>query len=160
MKINKKVPAFTLMEVTVAMLIAAIAIAITFTAFRIVNGSYLDFNIKQNKLSDFITADKLLKRDFNLAQQILRSEEGSGIVFKTQHGIIEYRFEDQYFIRNQFSQQRDTFKMKMDAFNCLFEGAIAQQGQLIDQLSFQLEVGGLGIPVQYQKLYSAQDLFQ
>lgn len=160
MRINKKAPAFTLMEVTVAMLIAAIAIAITFTAFKIVNGSYLDFNIKQNKLSHFITADRLLKKDFNLAQQILRSEEGSGLVFKTQKGIVEYRFEDQYFTRNQFSLQTDTFKMKMDAFNCRFEGENAQQGQLIDQLSFQLEIGGFSIPLHYQKLYSAQDLFQ
>lgn len=160
MRINKKVPAFTLIEVTVAMLIAAIAIAITFTAFKIVNGSYLDFNIKQNKLSHFITADKLLKKDFNLAQQILRSEEGSGLVFKTQKGIVEYRFEDQYFTRNQFSLQTDTFKMKVDAFNCRFEGEKAQQGQLIDQLSFQLQIGGFSIPLHYQKLYSAQDLFQ
>lgn len=160
MKISKKVAAFTLMEVTVAMLIAAIAIAITFTAFKIVNGSYLDFNIKQKKLHEFITIDKLLKLDFNSAQQILRSEEGAGLVIRTQRGNIEYHFEEQYFTRSQFALYTDTFKMKMDSFTCLFEGTSAQQGQLLDQLSFQLEVGGLDVPVHYQKLYSAKDLFQ
>lgn len=155
---NNKVPAFTLMEVTIAMLIAAIAIAITFTAYRIVSGSYLDFTRKQEKIATFITADKLLKQDFINARHIIKTEEG--LMMEMEDGMINYHFKPDYILRDQFSLNIDTFKMKINNSSFLFERGVAEEGKSVDQLSFNAEVDGQSIALYYQKVYSAQDLFQ
>lgn len=157
MILNKKIPAFTLMEVTIAMLIAAIAIGITFTAYRIVSGSYLDFTKKQTRISTFINADRLLKQDFQRAKRIFRSADG--ITMEMTTGVIRYEFNNEYVLRDQFSLRTDTFKMKVNKLSFLFENEANEADQLVDQCSFETETDGQRILLYYQKLYSAQDLF-
>ena len=156
--LNKKLPAFTLMEVTIAMLIAAIAIAITFTAYRIVSGSYFNFTRKQDRVAIFITADKLLKQDFLKAKKIVKVPDG--LTMEMEEGIVNYNFNNAYLLRDQFSLRTDTFKLKIDKLNFLFENEAAEEGSMVDQCSFETEIDKQAISLYYQKTYSAKDLFQ
>lgn len=158
MERSKKIPAFTLMEVTIAMLIAGIAIAITFTAYRIVSGSYIGFSKKQNELAGFIRLDKLLKQDFIAAQSIIKSPEG--LVMEMKGGLISYQLDKDYVLRDQFSLRTDTFRLKLDNTGFLFESNEVADGQAIDQFGFETLVQGQLIPLHYRKIYSAQDLFK
>lgn len=158
MKLNKKVPAFTLMEVTIAMLIAGIAIAITFTAYRIVSGSYLGFSKKQDELADFVRIDKLLKEDFLGAKHIVKSPKG--LVMEMEAGLITYHIDSGFMLRDQFSLRTDTFRFQVNSPAFLFENNVAEEGQPVDQFSFETVVEGQLIPLHYQKIYSAQDLFK
>lgn len=158
MKLNNKLPAFTIMEVTIAMLIAGIAIAITFTAYRIVTRVYIDFSKKQNNLATFIGLDKLLKQDFVAAKNIVRSSEG--LVLQLDGGVVTYQINEQYLVRDQFSLRTDTFKINVNHLNYLFEQAPVEAHGVIDQVNFDVAVEGEQIPVQYQKIYSAQTLFR
>lgn len=157
MNLSKKLPGFTLMEVTIAMLMAAITIAITFTAYRIVSGSYFNFNKKQEKVATLTTIDKLLKQDFIKARTIIKTSDG--IFFEVNDGIITYSFKDSYILRDQFSLGIDTFKLQVNDLNCSFENEVAEEGREVDMLSFKTQLDGDLIPMQYQKIYSAQDLF-
>ncbi len=157
MNLKKKLPAFTLMEVTIAMLIAAIVIAITFTTYRVVSGSYFNFNRKQEKVAMLTTIDKLLKQDFIKAKSIVKTADG--VFFEINDGIVTYSFKDSYILRDQFSLGIDTFKLQVNDLNCSFENEVAEEGQEVDLLSFKTQLDGDLIPLQYLKLYSAQDLF-
>jgi len=156
--LNKKLPAFTLMEVTIAMLIAAIAIAITFTAYRIISGSYFNFIRKQDRVAIFITADKLLKQDFLKARKIIKVQDG--LTFEMEEGFVNYNFNNAYLLRDQFSLRTDTFKLKIDKLNFLFENEVVTEGNPVDQCSFETEIDKQTISLYFQKTYSAKDLFQ
>ncbi len=155
---SMKIPAFTLMEVTIAMLIAGIAIAITFTTYRIVSGSYIGFSKKQNELAEFTRLDKLLKKDFMNARSIVKSPGGLMVAFE--QGVISYQIDKDFVLRNQFSIRTDTFSLKMDKTSFLFEKDEVADGQAIDQFGFEAVVQGQVIPLSYRKIYSAQNLFK
>ncbi|RQO69383.1 hypothetical protein DBR43_14955 [Pedobacter sp. KBW06] len=156
--LNKKLPAFTLMEVTIAMLIAAIAVAVTFTAYRIVSGSYLNFVRKQDRVAVFITADKLLKQDFLKARKIIKVQDG--LALEMEDGMVNYNFNNAYLFRDQFSLRTDTFRLRIDKLNFLFENEVVADGDPVDQCSFETEIDKQTISLYYQKTYSAKDLFQ
>lgn len=155
---NRKIPAFTLMEVTIAMLIAAVAIGITFTAYRIVTGSYLGFSKKQEELAGFVRLDKLLKQDFEASSSIVKTSEG--LVMQLEGGQISYKIDPAFLVRNQFSLRVDTFKLATDHTGFSFENNSVADGGLIDQFGFETVVQGQHVPLHYLKLYSAQDLFK
>jgi len=160
----KKLPAFTLMEVTIAMLLTSIVVGITYTTYRIVSRSYVDYAKKQESLATFLTADKLLKQDFLQAEQILKTgEPGSGeegLQLKMPQGFITYRFAENYLLRDQFALRVDTFKLAVKAPDFSFENVASEEGGRVDQLHFQTQLGGMPLLLHYKKLYSAQDLFE
>jgi type II secretory pathway component PulJ len=158
MNIKKKVPAFTLMEVTIAMLIAAIAIAITYTAYRIISGTYLNYAKKQDRIAAFTVADKLLKRDFLTADHILRTAEG--LDFQSGQGVIKYQFKDTCVLREQYALQTDTFKLQVKTIRFTFENETAAEGAEVDRLDYHTRLEGQPISLLYQKTYSAQNLFK
>lgn len=155
---NRKIPAFTIMEVTISMLVAAIAIVIAFTAFRIVSGSYTGFTKKQEKVAMLTVLDKLLKKDFLSANRIVKLDEG--LALQLEEGIVTYTFKENYFVRDQFSLRKDTFKLQVSEPVFLFEANVAESGKPIDQLNFMTRIDGDPVPLHYHKLYSAQNLFQ
>lgn len=158
LKLNNRVPAFTLMEVTIAMLIAAIAIGITFTAYRIVSGSYIGFSKKQEELAGFVRLDKLLKQDFMAARNVLKSSDG--MVLELEGGLIRYQIDPAFILRDQFSLRTDTFKLVVGKAGFSFENNDVEDGQLMDQFGFETVVQGQMVPLHYLKIYSAQDLFK
>ena len=155
---NKKLPAFTIMEVTIAMLVAGIAIAITFTAYRIVSGAYLNFGRKQEKVAAVTLLDKLLKTDVRQASRVLKTEDGLSL--QLEQGLIRYSFTDTTVLRNQFTLRTDTFKLVVKDLGFSFEQHSAEEEGLVDQLGFKVVLAGDVVPLQYQKLYSATDLFE
>lgn len=157
-KLNHNIPAFTLIEMTIAMLIAAIAIAITFTAFRIVSGSYDGFSKKQGELADFVRLDKLLKQDFLASKRIIRSSDG--VVLQLDAGVIQYTIDSAFVLRDQFSLRTDTFRQVIKHVNFSFENNDSESEQLVDLFSFESIVQAQMVPFRYYKLYSAQDLFK
>lgn len=154
---ENKIKAFTLMEVTITMLIAAVAISITYTAYRIVSHSYLDYKKKQDKMADIMVADKLLKKDFLSALRITRSDRG--LVMEQAEGKINYVFFEDFMVRNQFALSTDTFKMTLKETSYWFENEEKDVGELLDEFDLSIQSEGQSIPLKYRKQYSSQDLF-
>ena len=57
MKVNNKLQAFTIMEVTIAMLLSAIVIGITYTVFSIVSRSYRSYTNKHEEMNRLLLLD-------------------------------------------------------------------------------------------------------
>jgi hypothetical protein len=156
--LTKKIPAFTLMEVTVSMLIAAIAIAITYTAAHIVTVTYGDYQKKQDHVAEFALLDKLLKQDFSRPGKIVKS--GNGLRVETVNGTILYEFTEGHIVRAQYALSTDTFKLDPKTIRFSFEKEDTVEGQNIDQLELQTVLEKEEINLIYKKTYSAQDLIQ
>jgi len=154
----KKLAAFTLMEVTIAMLLAAISITITYTTYHIVSRSYSDYARKQKDLAVFLTVDKLLKKDILEGEKILRLEDGLSI--EVEGRLITYVFGDSYLLRDQFSLQTDTFAMPITGVEFSFENLPARDGELLDKIAFATTLDGSVMPMIYRKKYSSMDLFE
>lgn len=154
--LTKKLPAFTLMEVTVAMLIAGIAIGITYTAFHIISVTCNNYQKKQDGVASFAILDKLLKQDFDLPGKIEKT--GNGLQMQTAAGIVRYEFADNYITREQYALGIDTFKVKPIEVSCFFENNQVAAGQIIDQIQFKIMLEREPINLIYHKTYSAQDL--
>jgi len=160
-KIKRRLPAFTIMELTVAMLISAIVIAITYTAFGMLNSSYITYNAKHNEMSVLIRLDELLKKDFIKADDIYQDQDGVRFLINQQP--IIYRFQTEHVIR--ISTITDTFKVASDGLVLLFESlplpsesSTDQEHNRIDELSFSLIYQKEKFPYHYIKQYSSENL--
>lgn len=155
----RKLAAFTLLEVTIAMLLISIVLGITYTAYRLVSRNYMAYASKQESMAVFLTADQLLKQDFLQARGIVKLGDGEGLQFSSPEGLITYRFADGYLLRDQYTLRIDTFKIAVKVPGFFFEGEPAGADGKVDQLHFETQLEGTPLILNYKKLYSAQDLF-
>src|SRR5580698_10524610 len=115
--IDRRLRAFTLMEVTIALLIAALLIGITYTAYSIIIKSYGSYTRKNQDMAVLVRLNEWLKKDFIRADTI--SKDTSGVVFYSPGHRVQYRFDPDFIIRSEF--RADTFKVKAQAIITSFE---------------------------------------
>jgi Tfp pilus assembly protein PilE len=164
-----KIKAFTIMEVTVAMLIAAIVIGITYTAYNIISKTYGNFKKKNEDMAVLARLDQLLRRDFDRADLI--TESGHEMIFQKEgQPDIRYEIAPTYLVRNAISV--DTFKVVNANYQVLFEGQLKnetenidsdtndKEEERIDELSFTVDFKDEAIPYHYEKKYSSENLIK
>lgn len=159
---NTKLAAFTILEMTIAMLVAAILIGMTYTAYGIVSRSYLSFIGKNKDMENAVQLDKLLKKDFFRASAI--SGDKHTIVLKTDSDKVTYTFNPDVITRTQGIT--DTFKVQIVSVGTSFENhptddnpTPVSQG-LLDDLELTISCQDQNIPYHYHKQYSSVNLFQ
>jgi prepilin-type N-terminal cleavage/methylation domain-containing protein len=156
------VKAFTIMEVTITMMIAAILIGITYTAYSIISKSYISFNTKNSDMAVLVQLDRLLKRDLDRAEIMLKDNDG--ISLKNDVHEIKYKFEPGFITRTDV--RIDTFKVKTDLVSTFFEGqpvnetSADEEQNRLDELEFTLLFQNEKIPYHYHKQYSSVNLIQ
>lgn len=159
MRNKHRVPAFTIMEITVVMLISAIVVAITFTAYSMVSRAYNTYLEKRNRMAELIRLDELLHRDFRHAQQVLRQE--NTVLFSDSGRQMTYRFEPEQIIRQ--STIVDSFKVKATELTYSFDSqntGETLEPVRIDELSFKVQGEQETFPYHYTKRYSSANLIQ
>lgn len=158
--ISKKVPAFTIMEVTIAMLLSAIVIGLTYTVFSLVTLSYQSYQVRHREMALVLSLDGLLQRDFNRAVVILKDTDG--IALKDGNRIVKYRFYPDYVLRTGIAI--DTFRVKTDSVAMSFEGktldssGAGEENNRLDELDMQVTLQKEKIPYYYHKIYSSANL--
>ena len=157
-----RVKAFTIMEVTITMVIASILMGITYTTYSIISKSYLSFNTKNNDMAALEQLDKLLRRDFEQAE-IIQKETG-GIVIKNTDHTVTYEFNPDFIVRT--TGIVDTFKVKTEEITTSFEGqpvneaGSSEEQNRLDELGINLLYQNEKIPYYYHKQYSSVNLIQ
>jgi prepilin-type N-terminal cleavage/methylation domain-containing protein len=154
-----RINAFTLMEVTVAMLISAVVIGITYTSYSIIVKYYASYNKKNTAVGELATVDHLLRRDFDKADSI--QTDTAGVVFYENEQKVKYEFNPNFIVRK--AAGIDTFKVDTKTLSLLFEGVpvndeLSTGRKTIDELSFTLLYEKAEIPYHYHKLYSSENL--
>ena len=155
-----KVKAFTIIEITISMLIAAIVIGIGYTAFLIISGSYRSFRQKSEDLESLIQLDRLLKKDFAGADSIFKT--ANGLQFRRNRDSVQYDFQPDFIIRN--STITDTFKFQNQDVQPLFENQAVNSSDVeqdrIDELNLTIVFRDEKIPYHYYKEYSSENLIE
>lgn len=154
---KNKINAFTLMEVTIAMVLAAISIAISFTVYQLLNKAYQQFDTKNKVAAEFMMLDQLLKKDISAADQVIH-DEGHLVCRKAEQQII-YSFEEEFMTRNHDNIRVDSFFIANRSVQFYFENLPTEDSK-VDCLEFEAEFNGKYMPVKYQKDYSAQALME
>jgi len=155
-----KVTAFTIMEVTITMLISAILIAITYTSYSIIIKSYHSFTNKNNDMTVLVSLDHVLKRDFERAKLV--QKDASGVSLINDSTLIHYEFSSEFIVRK--AARNDTFKVHSQDVNESFEQIpllelqTTPEQNLIDELDFVILFANERISYRYQKIYSSENL--
>jgi hypothetical protein len=155
----RKVNAFTIMELTVTMLITTVIVAIAFTAFGLVQRYESVFIHKNEDISSFLLLDRLTREDFRRSHFVLASD--SGLLFKYDNKIVKLIIGPQSVIR--IANRIDTFSVnatnvKLALHNQTVSGSDASSGILIDELTFTSLYKNEVIDWYYHKDYSAEQL--
>jgi prepilin-type N-terminal cleavage/methylation domain-containing protein len=159
--LNHKLKAFTIMEVTIALLVSGILIAIVYVAFAVVSNSYHAFLLKNGESADLAQLDLLLNRDFRKANLITKTD--SGLFLKNSNDSTNYILNSNYIVRK--NGITDTFKVKTTSVNMYFEqhplGITGEaEDNRIDELEFDLSLHNEKMTFHYYKQYSSADLFK
>jgi Tfp pilus assembly protein PilE len=159
---KQKVQAFTILELTITMLITALLIGVAYASYSIIVKSYRSFNLKNEDMGVLISLDHVLKRDFDQADVILKTSDG--ITLKSEQKIIKYTFNPGFITRE--SVKTDTFKVETQLVQTSFETTAVndiqdteEQSQL-DDLTFSLLYQNEKIPYHYHKSYSSVNLIK
>src|ERR1700749_1025250 len=92
-----KIKAFTVMELVITMLVAAILTGFIYTAFQIVSKSYQVFHEKNEEMAALERLDELLKKDFSKAVFVEKSS--NAIILQKEKDTVQYSFESGYILR-------------------------------------------------------------
>lgn len=159
---RQKIKAFTVMEVTVTMLVTAILIGIMYTSYSIIVKSYGGFNTKNDEMAALVSLDHVLKRDFERSESVYKTQDG--IVLKKDDTMIDYVFTPDFIVRK--AARADTFKVQTRDVTASFENMPLSEVQeteeqnRADVLGFTLTYKNEQIPYLYHKLYSSVNLIQ
>ncbi|WP_158829371.1 PulJ/GspJ family protein [Mucilaginibacter lacusdianchii] len=158
-----RLPAFTILELTIAMLISAVVVAITYTAYNMISGAYQGFTKKHNEMAVMIRLDELLRKDFFKAAHIAYRQDS--LVLELSAQTVRYHFEPERVIRTSGIQ--DTFRVQIEKPKLFFEhGAVMSDGidesngNPVDELSLTVLYQTEKFPYHYLKLYSSENLFK
>lgn len=155
----KKLPAYTLLEITVAMLLSAICIAICYSAFSLAGWYYSELGKKREIIANLQQLDELLGRDFKNASEIHSNK--TSLQLHTDSGIVSYNFADKAIIRDHFGIRKDSLTIALDSVTFFFEGKRLDNEdlKLTDEIHIAGKTGGKAFEITRQKHYSATNLF-
>lgn len=109
----KSIPAFSIIEAVVGMVITAIIMGILFVIFSIVTGRMLDFKNQNQLVNDLNRLTYSLNKDIFEKEKMTVSE--NEIYFNGYAGErISYQFTDDYILRNSETFV-DTFRIKLNS---------------------------------------------
>lgn len=153
-----KIKAYTLMEVTVAMLLSAICISICYTAYGLIGDYYRVFHQKNQVADQVLFLRHALEKDFLKSSMILKQENGFELQVDTTK--IIYAFDEQSIVRKYGVVRIDTFKLATKELLTLFEGKEGLAQDTIDEVHLKIFLDQQTLTnIQLHKLYSAKDLF-
>jgi Tfp pilus assembly protein PilE len=155
---KQQIKAYTLMEVTVAMLLSAICITLCYSAYGIITGYYHEFGKKNETIAAVLSLKQVLERDFLKSKYVLRNE--NEIILINDSTNIKYLFDSNFVARNFNELHTDTFKLTTTGFAASFEKIEIVNTDTIDHLSFDAILPKHKIvPIQINKIYSSENLF-
>jgi prepilin-type N-terminal cleavage/methylation domain-containing protein len=159
--LNKRIRAFTLIELVVAMLISSIVVIVAFTGYEIIAGQYVDYRKKSDEITKSFLLNSLLAKDFLNSELILLNPNGD-ILFKFNNAPeVDYQFKEAYIIRIFANSLQDTFFIPSQNIVKRFQGdSLTGNQALIDNLSFSAKVLDEKVYYQFGKEYGAGILME
>lgn len=149
----KKLPAFTLMELLVTMVLSTIVVAAAFTGYEIMAGRYGSYQQVNTGIREAAWMNGLLLKDMQRAQQVTAT--GKTIVLSAApEQPVTYEFRDAYVLRRSH-ELTDTFYVAIKNAAPLFNRQPVNAGDVIDELQLEAVIGEEPERFVYRKNYPA-----
>ena len=156
---KKKIEAYTLMELAIAMLLAAIWMSICYTAYQMVGDYFHAFQKKNATAEEVLTLRRTMEKDIAKGRYLIRTAEGFSITGDSLN--ITYQFADTAILRKLENLRTDSFHVISVETRFRFEEREALEMDTVDHISFKLKMENQQmIPVTIGKFYSAHDLLK
>lgn len=153
----KRIKAFTLFELVLGMLLAAIVIGMAYYASTIFMRIYGSYSKNSYAQSELVLFKKVVSKDVERAARLdfLNDE----LLLKDPQGeaVLSYTFTSEYALRRGAAV--DTFKLDNLQVRASFEG-LGQESGLTDLLVFSFRHADEPAVFMVRKQYSAKDLFE
>lgn len=124
------IKAYTLIEMTVAMLLAAISITICYSAYGIISGYFIGFQTNNKQAQDMLIFKHVMEKDVQRCNLMLRLEDG--IELQCDSVNVNYFFADKYILRVLGELKADTIKLEHTKAITFFEGIEVNAKDTID----------------------------
>ena len=146
-----KLPAFTILELTVVMFLTGVVMASAYLAWTIVAQQFLGYQTRSNRVGELARIEVALHRDMEKAAHVTRT--GDAITFYHPASTnIEYQFEANRIIRIA-AQHADTIDATVDAIETRTLN-LPRTGQvLVEQLDITLTPYGRTQKMRFKKEY-------
>lgn len=156
---TKKIEAYTLMEIAIAMLLAAISMSICYTAYQMIGDYFHAFQKKNAVAEEVLTLRRTMEKDVAKGRYLVRTIDGINI---TGDGVnVNYQFADTAILRKVENLRTDSFHVTPVDTRFHFEEREAQETDTVDHISFMLKTEKQQmIPITIGKFYSAHDLLK
>ncbi|MCW8311106.1 type II secretion system GspH family protein [Sphingobacterium sp. InxBP1] len=155
---NRKLKAFTLLELTIAMLISAISIGMAFYMFQYFQQLFLAQQKQRQERFSYSLLKHLLQQDIDRA--VWLKSDVNGLICVSGKGRISYEFDAQYIVRHQYDSHQDTFQIATIDFDTTARLENLPMDDLTDHLSLRIKFEDNEHRFEYNKTYSAQQLIQ
>lgn len=153
----KKVKAFTLLELLIAMIISSIVIAFGYEVYSIMYKQFLSYKKAKTEIVNTMQFNTVLTNDFYNSEEITFNENTIA-VFRKNNEPLHYTFNDNYILRTR-NEIMDTFKITATNIQEKFVFKNEQmQSTLINELSFDALQSGEIQHFLFEKNYSAATL--
>jgi prepilin-type N-terminal cleavage/methylation domain-containing protein len=154
----KRLPAFTMLELIIAMLISAIVIATAYTGLKLVIKNMKTYSERHDELAAVLRLDELLRKDVENAIRVSMTDDKVDLAMDTVK--VSYRFSSMQVIRT--GAKTDTFAVRSNVPRFHYKGALVEDGpsqDAIDEITFDILINGQTLPFRYRKYYSSTELF-
>lgn len=149
----KKLPAFTLMELLVAMVLSTIVVAAAFTGYEIMAGRYGQYQQVNAGIREAAWMNGLLQKDLLQARLVVQHENTIRLTAAYREPVT-YEFRDAYVLRRTHDLT-DTFKITIGKLTCTFNGQAALPGEPVDEIQLEAHIGKEPELFFYRKNYPA-----
>lgn len=146
-----KIKAFTIIELTVVMLLSSIVISMAYFAFDILTKRYLHYKKESEIRYEMTNIQSLLSHAFFVSDSVKVSTNTLHVY--TRFANIDYELLPDYIIKRD-RNTIDTFHFPVVKAAYLFDNKQVDEG-IIDQLHIEMEFNGKNIPAIFSKKYSA-----
>ncbi len=153
-----KLKAFTLMELTIAMLISAISIGMAFYMFQYFQQLFLQQQKQRQERFSYSLFKHLLEQDIDRSVWLKTSE--NGLICENEFENISYEFAPKFIVRNQNTVEKDTFLIQTVNLDTTPRIQHLPSEELTDHIHLNIRFENKEHQFDYHKIYSAQQLLQ
>jgi hypothetical protein len=153
---KKKMKAFTLMELTIGMIIGSLIVAACYSGYQIIAKQYRDYKKNKDLVQEAIIFQFSLNTDFKEFQKVFLLE--NNLFFSNDSAQINYIIEPDYVLRKE-KETLDTFLFPITEIAAVYVED-NNNSTYLKELSFQLKNLDEETTFHFQKEYSAETLMK
>jgi prepilin-type N-terminal cleavage/methylation domain-containing protein len=153
----KRLHAFTLLEVLIAMVISTLVIGAGFVGYEFTMKQYYAYKENAGIMNEACAFQGVLKKDISLSSSVTLADQGINCI-KKEHSI-RYEFHPDFVLRITADDLKDTFRVKNDSLQFMYQHiAQTDPGKQIDYTSFRMDLQGEKQSVIIRKEYGADGI--